>query len=117
VTFFMISGMVGFLAVIFLLWYFCGFSRDLRKGNTIGLLVRPVTIRLVVTRPVTAEKAVLKQNIQRVVRMSVRREQFSNTYRPDVNPTVPITAKSQAKRQTDNKAVPPLSGSTKSAAG
>jgi hypothetical protein len=116
VTFFMISGMICFLAVIFLLWCFRGFSQELRKGNTIGLLVRPVTIRPVVTRPVI-QKAVLKQNIQRVVRMSVRREQFSNTYRPDVNPTVPITAKSQAKRQTDNKAVPPLSGSTRSAAG
>ncbi len=116
-TFFMISGMVGFLAVIFLLWCFCGFSRDLRKGNTIGLLVRPVTIRLVVNRPVTAEKAVLKLNIQRVVRMSVRREQFLNTCRPNVNQTVPITTKSPAKRQMDNKTVPPLSGSTKSAAG
>lgn len=115
-TFFMISGMICFLAVIFLFWCFRGFSQDLRKGNTIGLLVRPVRIRPMVTRPVTP-KAVLKQNIQRVVRMSVRREQFSNTYRPDVSPTVPVTAWSQAKRQTDNKAVPPLSGSTRSAAG
>jgi len=63
VTFFMISGMICFLAAIFLLWCFRGFSQELSKGNTIGLLVRPVTIRPVVTRPVTP-KAVLKQNIQ-----------------------------------------------------
>ena len=97
-TFFMISGMVCFLAVISLLWFCRGFSQDLRKGNTIGLFVRPATIRPAVTRPVTP-KAVLKQNIQRVVRMSARREQFSNSYPPD-----PITARSGERRQMDNKA-------------
>ena len=106
-TFFMISGMICFLAIIFLVWCFRGFSQDLKQGKTIGLLVRPVT----------TQRAVLKQNIQRVVRMSGRREQFSNAYRPGVNPTVPITARSQARRQIVNKAVPPLSGSTRSAAG
>ncbi|MCU1221686.1 MAG: hypothetical protein JWN42_2883 [Candidatus Angelobacter sp.] len=102
-TFFMISGMVCFLAVISLLWFCRGFSQDLRKGNTIGLFVRPVTIRPVVSRPVTP-KAVLKQNIQRVVRMSARREQFSNSYPPDPNTDVPITARSGERRQMDNKA-------------
>lgn len=106
-AFFMISGMICFLAVIFLLWCFRGFSQELNKGNTIGLLVRPVTI----------QKALLKQNIQRVVRMSARREQLPNTYRPNVDPAVPIAAKPQARRQTENKAVTPLSGSTRSAAG
>jgi Na+/melibiose symporter-like transporter len=83
VTFFMVFGLIGLSAVIFLLWCFRGFSRDLKQGETVGLLVRPAV----------TQKAVFKQNIQRVVRMSAR-QRLSSWYGTDVRPVISVTAKS-----------------------
>ena len=82
-TFFMISGLVGFLVVVFLLWCFRGFSHDLKQGQTIGLLVRPVA----------TQRAVLKQNIQRVVRMSVRKQGISSRNGAKVDAEASFTAR------------------------
>jgi hypothetical protein len=98
----MVFGMIGFMAVIFLLWCFRGFSRDLTQGNSVGLLVRPVT----------SQRVVLKHNIQRVVRMSVRREQLPDRHYPEI----PITVRSAGRRQLEDNAVAPLSRSIRSAA-
>jgi hypothetical protein len=88
VAFFMIFGLVGFLAAIFLLWCFQGFSHDLKRGNTIGLFVRPVA----------TQKTVLKKNIQRVVRMSLRTERPLSHYDVDANRAAPLIAKSVGRR-------------------
>jgi hypothetical protein len=61
-TFFMISGMVAFLAVTGLLWCFQGFTRAFTEGKTVGLLVRPVPDRSVV----------LKQNVRRIIHTSMQ---------------------------------------------
>ena len=61
-TYFMISGMVAFLALIGLLWCLRGFSRDVKQGKTVGLLVRPVADR----------RAVLKHNVRRIIHTSMQ---------------------------------------------
>jgi hypothetical protein len=88
VTFFMIFGMTCFLAVIFLLWCFRGFSLDLKKGELVGLLVRPAR----------SQKAVVKRNIQRVVRISARRQRLSVCHGTDVDDVIQVTARQAGKR-------------------
>jgi hypothetical protein len=61
-TFFMISGMVAFLSLTGLLWCLRGFSRDMKQGATVGLLVRPVADR----------RAVLKHNMRRIIHTSMQ---------------------------------------------
>ena len=77
-TFFMISGMVAFLAVTGLLWCFQGFTRAIKEGKTVGLLVQPVPDRSVV----------LRQNVRRIIHTSMqaqreRRRDFSNASSSD----------------------------------
>ncbi len=61
-TFFMISGMVAFLAVTGFLWCFQGFARTLKEGKTIGLLVQPIPDR----------RAVVKHNVRRIIHTSMQ---------------------------------------------
>jgi hypothetical protein len=66
-TFFMISGMVAFLALTGLLLCLRGFSRDVKQGKTVGLLVRPVA-----DRPGADRRAVLKHNVRRIIHTSMQ---------------------------------------------
>ena len=59
-TFFMISGIVAFLSVTGLLWCFHGFTRTLKEGKTVGLLVQP------------DRRVVVKHNVRRIIHTSMQ---------------------------------------------
>jgi len=65
-TYFMLSGMVGFATVIFLLWCFRGFRQGRQQAETLGLLVRPVA----------EQGEVAGRNIRRIVRASFQARRF-----------------------------------------
>ena len=77
-TYFMISGIVAFLVLTGLLWCLQGFTRALREGETVGLLVRPVSDR----------RAVLKHNVRRIIHTSM---QTQHDWRRDSSNARPVT--------------------------
>lgn len=80
-TFFMISWMVAFLAVTGLLWCFQGFTRGLKEGKTVGLLVQPVPDRSVV----------LKQNMRRIIHTSMQAQREWRSNSSNASPVTLVT--------------------------
>lgn len=61
---FMISGMIVFVAIVFLLWCLQKFSDELKRSKAIQAAVHPI--------PVSIAKTVFKQNARRVIQMQNR---------------------------------------------
>jgi hypothetical protein len=82
-TYFMITGIVAFSTVIFLLACFRGFSRDLKRGETVGLLVQPVSDR----------RAALKHNMRRMIHTSMQTQRDSRRNPSNASPGTLVTYK------------------------
>ena len=76
-TLFMISGVIGFVAIIFLLRCLNAFSGELKRSKAMAAEVA--------MKPMFVSKAVFKQNARRVLQMQRRRDGAHSKIRRRVN--------------------------------
>jgi hypothetical protein len=80
-TYFMVSGMVAFAITIFLLWCLRGFTRALKEGGTVGLLVQPVPDR----------RVLVKHNVRRIIHTSMQAQTEWHHDFSNASPAPPVT--------------------------